>query len=190
MRELAAKANRAPSRPGRATSGGNAAAVDGLVPIAGGSDGGGSIRIPSAWCHTFGFQASFGRVPTVGRPGAFGASSPFIFEGPITRTVEDAATALSALSGPDIADPFNIVGKLDWLGALQRLIEGLHIGLTLDFGGFPLEPTITAKIEEAIRAFDAADATIVPLSLKFGRTVDELVQLWCRMISQKYGFGT
>src|SRR5262249_48089503 len=121
------------------SSGGSAAAVaGGLVPIAGGSDGGGSIRIPSAWCHTFGFQASFGRVPTVARPNAFGPSSPFIYEGPITRTVEDAALALSALSGSDRADPFSIMDKLDWTGALNQPIEGLRIGLTIDFGGFPV----------------------------------------------------
>jgi len=167
------------------SSGGSAAAVaDGLVPVAGGSDGGGSIRIPSAWCHTFGFQASFGRVPTVARPNAFGPSSPFIYEGPITRTVEDAALALGALAGPDGADPFSIRETLDWQSALGRPIKGLRIAFTSDFGGFPVEPEVAARIAEAVQAFKEAGATILPLSLKFGRTADELTQLWCRMISQ------
>src|SRR6476659_6644141 len=83
------------------SSGGSAAAVaDGLLPIAEGTDAGGSIRIPSAWCGVYGYKASFGRVPFLVRPNAFGvADSPFLFEGPITRTVEDAAIALNVLAG-------------------------------------------------------------------------------------------
>ena len=74
------------------SSGGSAAAVaDGLLPIAEGTDGGGSIRIPASWCGVYGYQPSFGRVPLLTRPNAFGGTSPFIYEGPITRTVGDAA---------------------------------------------------------------------------------------------------
>src|SRR3954464_4133811 len=84
------------------SSGGSAAAVaDGLVPFAEGTDGGGSIRIPAAWCGVYGYKASFGRVPMVFRPDAFAGTNPFIFEGPLTRTVEDAALVLNALSGYD-----------------------------------------------------------------------------------------
>src|SRR4029077_4041093 len=74
------------------SSGGSAAAVaDGLLPLAEGTDGGGSIRIPAAWCNVYGYKASFGRVPALLTPNGVGAGHPFIFEGPITRTVEDAA---------------------------------------------------------------------------------------------------
>ncbi|MDB4895440.1 MAG: Amidase, partial [Firmicutes bacterium] len=73
------------------SSGGSAAAVAaGLLPIAEGTDGGGSIRIPASWCGVYGYKASFGRVPMVLRPNAFGGISPFMFEGSLTRTVEDA----------------------------------------------------------------------------------------------------
>jgi amidase len=59
------------------SSGGSAAAVaDGLVPLAEGTDGGGSIRIPAAWCGVYGYKASFGRVPLVLRPNAFGGNTP------------------------------------------------------------------------------------------------------------------
>ncbi len=88
------------------SSGGSAAAVaDGLVPFAEGTDAGGSIRIPAAWCGTFGMKASFGRVPVVIRPNAYGGTDPFVAEGPITRTVADAALVLQTLSGPDVRDP-------------------------------------------------------------------------------------
>src|SRR5580692_7613909 len=94
------------------SSGGSAAAVaDGLVPFAEGTDAGGSIRIPAAWCNLVGYQASFGRVPVP--PNGFGGTNPFVYEGPITRTVEDAALALSALAKFDSRDPYSIDTKED-----------------------------------------------------------------------------
>lgn len=173
------------SRNSGGSSGGSAAAVaDGLLPIGDGTDGGGSIRIPAAWCHVFGFQASFGRIPMVIRPNAFAASAPFIYEGPITRTVEDAALALGVLAGPDAGDPFSLSDRLDWTGALARPIKGLRIGFSPDLGGFPVEPQVAATVAHAVRAFEQAGAEIVPLSLDFGYSHDDLSQLWCRMISQ------
>ena len=68
-----------------------AAVADGLLTFAEGTDGGGSIRIPASWCGIYGFKQSFGRVPYIARPNAFGGTDPFLFEGPLTRTVEDAA---------------------------------------------------------------------------------------------------
>ena len=98
-----------PSRNSGGSSGGSAAAVaDGMLPFAEGTDGGGSIRIPAAWCGTYGYKASFGRIPVVARPNAFGGTRPFIFEGPITRTVEDAALALNALAGYHPGDPYSL----------------------------------------------------------------------------------
>ena len=76
------------------SSGGSAAAVaDGMLPFAEGTDGGGSVRIPAAWCNVYGFKQSFGRAPFVARPNAFLGTNPFLFEGIISRTVEDAAIA-------------------------------------------------------------------------------------------------
>src|SRR5260370_32688171 len=98
------------------SSGGSAAAVaDGLVPFAEGTDGGGSIRIPAAWCNVVGFKPSFGRVPVVKRPNAFAADTPFIAEGAVTRTAEDAALVLGALAGSDPRDPFAIQTHQDFL---------------------------------------------------------------------------
>src|SRR5690606_9108883 len=69
------------------SSGGSAAAVaDGIVTVAGATDGGGSIRIPASWSGTAGFQPSAGRVPMVMRPNAFGAAAPFLYEGAVARS--------------------------------------------------------------------------------------------------------
>src|SRR6185312_13364798 len=113
------------------SSGGSGGAVaDGLVALAEGTDGGGSIRIPSSWCGVYGYKPSFGRVPLVSRPEAFGGTVPFIFEGPITRTVEDAALAMTALAGYDSRDPFSIEGEVDFKAALSASVAGKKIAYT------------------------------------------------------------
>ncbi len=110
------------------SSGGSAAAVaDGLLPLAEGTDGGGSIRIPAAWCGVYGYKASFGRVPYTARPNAFGGLNPFLFEGPLTRTVDDAALALDALAGYDDRDPFALDDPSTFAGATRRSIDGWRI---------------------------------------------------------------
>jgi amidase len=106
---------------------GAAAVADGLLPFAEGTDGGGSIRIPSSCCNVYGYKASFGRVPCLVRPNAFGADTPFIFEGPITRNVEDAALALDALSGYHPRDPYSIDEETDFVPATRRSIKGWKI---------------------------------------------------------------
>ena len=85
--------------PGGSSGGSAAIVADGLVSIAEGTDAGGSIRIPAAWCGVYGYKPAFGRVPVVMRPNAFAGDLPYVFEGPITRTVEDAALAMSVLGG-------------------------------------------------------------------------------------------
>lgn len=165
------------------SSGGSAAAVaDGMLPVAGATDGGGSIRIPASWCGVYGFQPSFGRVPLVMRPNGFGAAAPFIYEGPVTRTVEDAALAMSALSGPDAMDPFSIHDDVDWLGTVHRPVRGLRIGFTPGFC-FPVEPAVAEAVTKAVGAFDAAGMSIEPVDVELPGSHGELSELWCRMMA-------
>ncbi|MFZ2105806.1 MAG: amidase [Roseiarcus sp.] len=165
------------------SSGGSAAAVaDGLVPFAEGTDAGGSIRIPAAWCNVVGFKASFGRVPVVMRPNAFGGIAPFVFEGPISRSVEDAALVLSVLSGYDAKDPFSIEGTEDFPAATRRSIKGWKIAYTPDFGVFPVEPRIRAVVEEGLRVFADAGAAVEHVELGLRRTQRELSDAWTRLM--------
>lgn len=166
------------------SSGGSAAAVAaGFLPICEGTDGGGSIRIPASWCGVYGYKASFGRVPVIGRPNGFGHTNPFIFEGPITRTVEDAALSLNALAGYDSRDPFSIDTDEDFTAALQRPLPGMKIGYTRDFGIFPIDPRVTAIVDKAVRAFEEAGAHVEEVDLGIRRSQRELSDLWCRYIA-------
>ena len=165
------------------SSGGSAAAVaDGLVPVAEGTDGGGSIRIPASWCGVYGYQPSFGRVPAFIRPNAFGGASPYLYEGPITRTVEDAALAMTALAGPDLRDPFSLHGEVDYLGAIRQPIAGLRIAYSPDLDVFPIDHRVAATVEQAVRAFEEAGARVEVVKLGLDRDQRELSDLWCRMI--------
>ncbi|MDB5775493.1 MAG: glutamyl-tRNA(Gln) amidotransferase subunit [Herbaspirillum sp.] len=165
------------------SSGGSAAAVaDGILPLAGASDAGGSIRIPASSCGVYGFQPSFGRVPMVSRPNAFGAISPFKYAGTVTRTVADAALALGALAGYHPGDPFCVNDTVDFAAAAGRSVRGMKIGFSPDFGGFPVQPEVAALVARAVLAFEEAGATVVPVKIDLPCPHGELTELWCRMI--------
>lgn len=166
------------------SSGGTAAVVAaGVVPVGGGSDGGGSLRIPAAWSGVYGYQPSWGRVPMSMRPNAFGGTTPFVYEGPMSRTVADAALVLSVLAGPDSADPFSNPAEVDWAGALTASIAGKRIGYTKDFGTFAVEPQIADAVESAVAGFEDQGAIVEPLEIAMPADQADLSALWRRMIS-------
>jgi amidase len=172
------------SRNSGGSSGGAAAAVaDGLLCFAEGTDGGGSVRIPASWCSVLGFKQSWGRVPVVMRPNAFAGTNPFIFEGLLTRTVADAAAGLTALCGPDPRDPFMRSDIPDFVGATQRRVEGMRIAYSPDFGGFPVDPRVTAVVDQAVGALAEAGAIVETVDLHLPRDQFELGELWCRLIA-------
>ncbi len=164
------------------SSGGSAAAVaDGLVPFAEGTDGGGSIRIPSAWCGTFGYQPSFGRVPSVVRPNAFGNMMPFLYEGPISRTVEDAVLVLNTLSDFDGRDPFSRGSTPVTVGRATSF-AGLRIGFSPNLGIFPVEGKIRASVLRAVEMVEVNAGQVVSIDPGLTYSQEELSDLWCRQI--------
>ena len=167
------------------SSGGSAAAVaDGLVPVAEGSDGGGSIRIPAAWCSCFGFKASVGTIPSVCRPDAWAATHPYCFNGGITRTVEDSAILLSYMARHDPRDPLSLsLYRTDYLKQMRRSIKGWRIGYTADFGVFPVDPEVAQLTEQASLRLRDAGAAVEPVSFSLRRSARELAEMWCRSIS-------
>ena len=165
------------------SSGGSAAAVaDGMLPLASGSDAGGSIRIPASWCGVYGYKASFGRAPFMVRPNIFGGDSPFLFEGPITRTVEDAAVALSVLAGYDPRDPFSLTEPVpDFTAATRRSIRGMRIAYSPNFDVFPVDRRVAEVVGRAVRAFEEAGARVDEVKLGLTRSQREYSDLWCRL---------
>jgi amidase/aspartyl-tRNA(Asn)/glutamyl-tRNA(Gln) amidotransferase subunit A len=169
--------------PGGSSGGAAAAVADGMLPFAEATDGGGSIRIPAAWCNLFGYKHSFGRVPVILRPNMVAGLSPFVFDGVVTRTVEDAALALTALSGPDPRDPLSFRFADDPLAAIRRSVRGMRIAYTPDMGGIPVDPAVAAVVEEALRALEAAGAHVEPVELQMPADQLELSHLWSRLIT-------
>jgi len=171
------------SRNTGGSSGGSAAAVAaGLLPVAEGTDGGGSVRIPASWCGIYGYKQSFGRVPYVARPNAFSGLHPFLFEGALTRTVEDAALVIDAISGYDARDPFVLDERADLLAAVRRPLRGWRIAYSPDFDVFPVAPEVADLVARAVRAFEEAGAHVEEVRLGIEHDQRELSDLWCRLI--------
>ena len=165
------------------SSGGSAAAVAaGLLTVAEGTDGGGSVRIPASWCGVYGYKHSFGRVPYVARPNAFTGLHPFLFEGALTRTVEDAAHVVDAIAGYDPRDPFALEERADLTAAVRRPISEWRIAYSPDFDVFPVEPAVAGVVADAVRAFEEAGAHVEEVRLGIEHDQRELSDLWCRLI--------
>jgi Asp-tRNA(Asn)/Glu-tRNA(Gln) amidotransferase A subunit family amidase len=148
-----------PDRTSGASSGGAGAAVAaGLGPLAHGSDGGGSIRIPAALCGIFGHKPSFGRVPYHPSADYWAARS---HNGPMTRTVRDAALLLRAMAGPDPRDPLTIdAPPEDYLAACDGDLRGLRVAWSADLGYAALDPEVRRLTEAAARRFEEAGAKV------------------------------
>jgi aspartyl-tRNA(Asn)/glutamyl-tRNA(Gln) amidotransferase subunit A len=141
--------------PGGSSGGAAAAVAAYLCPAATGSDGGGSIRIPSNFCGVYGLKPTQGRVS--GYTGVDGPPMPYIFSqnGPITRTVRDAATLLQVMAGYDPRDPTSLRERLpDFVAAVDREIGGLSIAWSPDFGFANVHPDVLEVTSSAARVFE------------------------------------
>jgi len=134
------------------SSGGAAAALaSGMLPIADGSDLGGSLRNPAAFCNVVGFRPSPGRVPIYPSEMAWGSLGVI---GPMGRTVRDVAMLLSVMAGPDARDPISIEETGDLFQEnLQRDFVGTRIAWTPDLGRYLVDPRVVDTCESALAAF-------------------------------------
>jgi len=132
------------------SSAGSAAAVStGMCFGSVGSDDGGSVRIPGAFCGVVGFKTSYGRVSTRGVvPSAYSMDTI----GPIARRVEDAAALLQVLAGYDPQDAITLTQPVpDYMQALHASISNIRVGVPRDYFFESLHPDVSAAVEEAIR---------------------------------------
>jgi aspartyl-tRNA(Asn)/glutamyl-tRNA(Gln) amidotransferase subunit A len=146
------------------SSGGSAAIVAADEAIAAlGSDTGGSIRQPAAFCGCVGLKPTYGRVSRFGLT-AFASSLDQI--GPLTKTVEDAAILLGAISGSDTNDSTCLDEPVpDYAADLQGEIKGMKLGMPKEFFGEGIDPAIRISVEEAAKQFESLGAEIVEVSL-------------------------
>jgi amidase len=139
------------------SSGGAAVALAcGMVPIADGSDTGGSLRNPAAFCNVVGFRPSPGRV-SVGR----GSWSPLSTAGPMARSVADVALFLSVLAAPDLANPLALIGDpSQFASRLNRDFRGVRIAWYKGLAGIPFEPEVRRVVDECRRVFESLGCVV------------------------------
>src|SRR5258705_8804002 len=134
--------------PGGSSSGSGAALAAGLVVGATGSDTGGSIRGPAAFCGIVGLKPTYGRVS---RAGVLSLSWTLDHAGPMARTVEDCAYLLQALAGHDDADPASSRAPVeDYVAPLARDIRGVRIGVPRGYFFEGVDPEVERAFEEAL----------------------------------------
>ncbi len=147
--------------PGGSSSGSAAAVAAGLVPLALGSDTGGSVRQPAALCGITGFKPTYGRVSRYGLV-AFGSSLDQI--GPLARSARDVELVTHVVSGADPADSTCFeLGRLEVERADE--VRGLRLGVPAEWFGAGLDDGVRARVEEAIAELCALGAVRVPISL-------------------------
>ncbi|MGY1916662.1 amidase [Blastococcus sp. SYSU DS0973] len=142
------------------SSGGAAAALAaGFVPLAEGSDMGGSLRNPAGFCNVVGLRPTPGRVPTWPAPMGWSTLS---VQGPMGRTVGDVALQLSALAGPDPRVPIALDGDpAAFLAPLPERLDGLRVAWAPDLGGrVAVDPAITAVLTAALPVFEDLGAHV------------------------------
>jgi len=158
------------------SSGGAAVALAcGMLPIADGSDMGGSLRNPASFCNVVGFRTSPGRVP---KWPTLSGWSPLSVAGPMARTVEDAAFLLSVMAGPDPRSPIAIAepGSL-FRRPLERDFTGVRIGWSRDLGELPVDPRVTAAIDGQRHVFESLGCVIEDGEPDFA-DADEVFKVW------------
>ncbi|MFH0912000.1 MAG: Asp-tRNA(Asn)/Glu-tRNA(Gln) amidotransferase subunit GatA [Planctomycetota bacterium] len=153
--------------PGGSSGGSAAAVAAGFVPLALGSDTGGSIRQPASFCGCVGFKPTYGRVSRYGLV-AFGSSLDQI--GPLARTARDAALCMSVIAGHDARDATSAdLPMPDFVRAVEEGAPRTRIGVPAEYFGDGLDPEVRERVEEAIRILREKGAAIVEIRLPHTR---------------------
>jgi Asp-tRNA(Asn)/Glu-tRNA(Gln) amidotransferase A subunit family amidase len=158
--------------PGGSSGGSGAAVASGCVPLAEGTDMGGSVRIPASWSGLVGLKPSFGRIPLDFLPTQFDTIQHF---GPLARTVADARLFLAVAQGPDDRDIMSLAPALELSGPLDSSAEGLRLALDVDLGCYAIDPEVEQATREAAASLAEAGAVVEEVDLPWTR---ELADAW------------
>ena len=158
------------------SSGGAAVALaTRMLPIADGSDTGGSLRNPANFCNVIGFRPSPGRVPNFPSKTGWG---PISVSGPMARNVSDCALFLSAIAGPDSRVPISITEPgSTFMQSLERDFSGTNIAWSEDMGGLPIDPRTTQVINSQRSVFSDIGCIINDSEPDF-RDANEVFLIW------------
>ncbi|WP_270888293.1 amidase [Pedococcus sp. 5OH_020] len=148
--------------PGGSSGGAGASVAAGMTAIALGTDGGGSIRIPASFCGVVGHKPTFGLVPK--EPGFKGWKTLSV-DGPLSRSVRDAALMLSVMTGPSAADDLSYPGPpvSDYVDAVAREpdLRGLRVAWSADLGMLPVDPDVRSAFAQAVQVLDGLGCELV-----------------------------
>ncbi len=146
-----------------------------MLPLADGSDTGGSLRNPASFCNVVGFRPSPGRVPAWPTETAW---FPISVQGPMARTVQDTALLLSAVAGPDDRSPIAIAepGEV-FRRPLERDFRGVRIAWSRDFGGIPVDRRVTAVLDAQRKTFASLGCRVEDGQPDF-TDADEIFKVW------------
>ena len=152
---------------GASSAGAGVAAAAGYGPLHQGSDGAGSIRMPSHFCGIYGLKPSYGRVPSYPVAGTGDYTS---HNGPMTRTVADSALMMAVMSGPAWQDHTSLEAQpADYVGKLQAGIRGKRIAFSADLGHARVDPDVAALVRTAAETFArAAGCEMIDVTLDWG----------------------
>ena len=168
------------------SSGGAAVALAcGMVPLADGSDMGGSLRNPANFCNVVGFRTCAGRIPNWPTDEAW---FPFSVSGPMARTVEDVALMLSVMAGPDRRDPLSIAyPKFAFHHNLERDFKGVRIAWSDDLGGLPVDTAVTETLHSRHTIWSDLGCEVVDRDPDL-KDADRIFKIWrAWRFAMKYG---
>lgn len=163
--------------PGGSSGGAAAAVAAGIGPVAHGSDGAGSIRIPAALCGVFGYKPSLGLVPYWPNPDFWAARS---HNGPIARGVRDAALLLNGIAGPDPRDAMSIESPVaDWLPVCEAPdLRGRKAAWSPDFGYAAVDPEVRRLTAAAAQRFTELGCSVEEVSVPWQDPGEWASLLW------------
>jgi len=160
---------------GASSAGAGAAAAAGFGPLHQGSDGAGSIRMPSHFCGVFGLKPSFGRVPYY--PVGVGDLTSHI--GPMTRTVADGALMLEVMAGPHFLDYTTLeAGPANYLARLHEGVKGKRIVFSPDLGVARVDPEVAALVKTAAARFSELGAIVEEVPTPWAKDGPELIRFF------------
>lgn len=172
------------SKTSGGSSGGSAAAVGaGLVPIAEGNDGGGSIRIPASFCGVYGFKPTYGAIPnTNSTANAFGSTAPFANHGVLSHSPLDAALFLENTQGPSTRDPFSLpVYNKEISQKLKGDLKGVRIAYTENLGLYEVDKEVAHIVESTLSKWEELGCTVEKIDMDFGMNLERFITFFTSM---------